>query len=149
MARTVTSSLAFGGMNGREAAPMGEINTTPLIDVMLVLLVMIIITVPPQSHKVGVDLPQTPPHPEWVRPLSNDLRMTRGGDLSWNGQPINDPQLAALLADVAARPKPPEVHFRPDAAARYERVDQVLAIAARTEVKTFGFTDNEQYRDSF
>ncbi len=149
MARTVTSSLRFGGANGREAAPMGEINTTPLIDVMLVLLVMIIITVPPQTHKVGVDLPQIPIDTIDIRPLSNDLRMAANGTLRWNEQAISDGQLAVLLADVAARPKPPEVHFRPDAAARYERVDEVLAIAARSEAKTFGFAGNEQYRDSF
>jgi len=147
MART--SSFSVSGAGGREVAPMGEINTTPLIDVMLVLLIMFIVTVPMQTHKVSVDLPQVPPKPIVIRPLSNDLRMTAQGSLSWNGEAITDGQLAGLLADVAAKPKPPEVHFRPDAVARFERVDEVLAIAAQSEAKTFGFAGNEQYRDSF
>lgn len=62
---------------------------------------------------------------------------------------VSDAQVPALFADVAARPAPPEIHFRPDQAARYERVDEVLALAARSGVTAFGFVGNEQYRDSF
>lgn len=145
-------AYAAASSNGwvREAAPMAEMNTTPLIDVMLVLLIMFIITVPMQTHEVEVALPKTtPPPPEWIQPLRNDLTMSAGGNLSWNNRAVTDGQLAGLLAAVAASPKPPEVHFRPDAAARYERVDQVLAIAARSGATTFGFAGNEQYRDSF
>ena len=127
---------------------MVEMNTTPLIDVMLVLLIMFIITVPPQSHQVEVALPQ-PKDGIVIERVSNDLGMSAGGALSWNGQPISDRQLAGALAEIAAAPVPPEVHFRPDAAARYDRVDQVLAIAARSGASTFGFSGNEQYRHSF
>ena len=81
--------------------------------------------------------------------MKNDLRLSQQGQLSWNGQSISDGQLASALATVAAADKPPEVHFRPDAAARYDRVDQVLAIAARSGAPTFGFAGNEQYQDSF
>jgi len=152
MSRTVTSSEILGGgrYRTREIMPMAEMNTTPLIDVMLVLLIMFIITVPTQSHQVEVALPQPTEIPnDWIKPLSNDLTMTASGNLSWNLHRINDAQLAGLLAEVAARPVPPEVHFRPDAAARYQRVDQVLSIAAHSGASTFGFAGNEQYRDSF
>ena len=146
MAQAVSST---GGWV-REATPMVEMNTTPLIDVMLVLLIMFIITVPSQTHQVEVALPQVaPPPPDWVRPLRNDLTLSANGKLSWNQHAIGDGQLVGLLASVAASPKPPEVHFRPDPAARFERVDEVLAIAARSGASTFGFAGNEQYRDSF
>jgi biopolymer transport protein ExbD len=75
--------------------------------------------------------------------------MAADGALSWNGQAISDAELAGALAEVAASPEPPEVHFRPDAAARYQRVDQVLAIAAQSGAKTFGFSGNEQYKRVF
>jgi biopolymer transport protein ExbD len=147
MARAITSS---GGW-ARNAAPMVEMNTTPLIDIMLVLLIMFIITVPTQTHQVEVALPRQgkPPPPDWVRPLRNDLSMSANGQLSWNEHAISDGQLASLLAEVADLPKPPEVHFRPDSAARFERVDQVLAIAARSGASTFGFVGNEQYNQVF
>ncbi len=151
MARTMTSSGSFGAVDRdrqRDVPPIMAINTTPLIDVMLVLLIMFIITVPMQSHKAEVALPQPGPTLE-IRPLKNDLRLTMAGEISWNGQPINDRQLASALAAIAADPKPPEVHFQPEAAVRYERVDEVLGIAARSGASTFGFAGNEQYRDSF
>jgi biopolymer transport protein ExbD len=129
---------------------MAEMNTTPLIDVMLVLLIMFIITVPTQSHRISMDLPQTPPVPvEWIRPLSNDLAMSDAGRLSWNGRPINDRQLRGLLSAIAKRSEQPEIHFRPDPAARYERVDEVLGIAATSGATGFGFAGNERFKDSF
>jgi len=143
-------SSPFGSVSSaRDALPMSEMNTTPLIDVMLVLLIMFIITVPMQTHQVEVALPQPKAIPEdWIRPLRNDLVMTANGSLSWNDRTINDSQLEALLVSVAHSPKPPEVHFRPDAAARFERVDEVLAIAAKSGASTFGFVGNEQYRNT-
>ena len=130
-----------------EATPMVEMNTTPLIDVMLVLLIMFIITVPSQTHQVEVAVPQQ--GAVAVERIRNDLGLSADGALSWNGQQINDFQLARALAEVAASPTPPEVHFQPDPAARFERVDQVLAIATRSGASTFGFAGNEQYRDTF
>jgi len=146
MARAMASS---GGWV-RDPVPMVEMNTTPLIDVMLVLLIMFIITVPSPTHQVDVALPtSTPPPPDWVRPLRNDLTMSADGKLGWNEHAITDRQLVGLLGAVADAPRPPEVHFRPDASAWFERVDEVLAIAARSGATTFGFAGNEQYRDSF
>jgi biopolymer transport protein ExbD len=143
MAQAASSSNGWD----REASPMAEMNTTPLIDVMLVLLIMFIITVPTQSNQVEVALPQ--PGGIVVEKVRNDLTMAEDGALSWNGQAISDAELAGALAEVAASPEPPEVHFRPDAAARYQRVDQVLAIAAQSGAKTFGFSGNEQYKRVF
>ena len=153
MARVAATSIVQGGFGqgqGRDPLPMADLNTTPLIDVMLVLLIMFIITIPTQTHQVGLDLPRiSPPPPDMVRPLRNDLSLSRDGVLAWNGQTVSDAQLVALLTDVASRPAPPEVHFRPDAAARYQRVDEVLAIAARSGTPAFGFVGNEKYKHSF
>lgn len=149
MAQAVTSSEIFGGgrYQARDALPIGEINTTPLIDVMLVLLIMFIITVPTQTHQVEVNLPTK--SDIIIKRLKNDLGLSAAGALSWNGQEITDSQLAGALAAVAHAPEPPEVHFRPDARVRYDRVDEVLVIAARSGASTFGFAGNEQYHDSF
>lgn len=142
MAQAISSSNGWV----REAGPMAEMNTTPLIDVMLVLLIMFIITVPSQSHQVKVKVPTQ--GGVVVERVKNELGLSADGTLRWNGNAISDAQLAGALAQVAASPTPPEVHFRPDAAARFERVDQVLAIAAQSGASTFGFAGNEQYRDS-
>jgi biopolymer transport protein ExbD len=150
MTRAVSSSGVVSGGRYRmpEIMPMAEMNTTPLIDVMLVLLIMFIITVPMQSHQVEVVLPKPVPGVVIDR-VRNDLGLSAEGALSWNGQAISDAQLAGALAEIVGSPVPPEVHFRPDAAARYQRVDQVLAIAARSGASTFGFAGNEKYRDTF
>ena len=139
-------SMSVGSPDGD--APLCDMNTTPLIDVMLVLLIMFIITVPAQTDQVPVELPR-PGSTVPIEKLRNDLGLSADGVLSWNGRAIDDAQLAGALAAVANSPEPPEVHFRPDAAARYQRVDQVLAIAARSGATTFGLAGNEQYRDTF
>ena len=135
-------------IGGDDHGPMLELNTTPLIDVMLVLLVMLIITIPSQTHKVPLDLPGKTVDVQ-INPLRNLLTLDRQGIARWNGRTLDDRQLAALLRDVAAMDRPAEVHFEPDAAARYERVDGVLALASRSGVGTLGFVGNHRYRDSF
>ena len=128
--------------------PMSEMNTTPLIDVMLVLLIMFIITVPTQSHEVEMALPR-PGDTLDIRPLKNELGLSASGQLSWNGKSISDAQLTGALGGIAAMAKQPEVHFRPDASVRYDRVDQVLGLAARSGADRFGFVGNEQYAETF
>lgn len=147
MAQAISSSLSLGG--SREVPPMSEINTTPLIDVMLVLLIMFIITVPIQTHEVELALPTGKPNPVQVNPVRNELHLSANGQLRWNGKAIDDRQLAGALAEVVSYEKQPEVHFRPDAAARYNRVDQVLGIAAKSGAESFGFVGNEQYESAF
>ena len=131
-------------MRSSDALPFVEMNTTPLIDVLLVLLVMLIVTIPMQSHVVKIDLPQGPPR-EIIDPVRDDIVVTRAGAIEWNGSRIGRTELAGLLGRVAAMTTPPEVHLRPDAQARYDTVDEVLAIAKRAEVRTLGFVGNERY----
>ena len=138
-----------GGRDDGE--PMMEMNTTPLIDVMLVLLIMFIITIPIQTHAVKVDLPQnsdnsTPPD---VEPDQNKLYIDPQGRLFWNSSQIDDVTLRLYLDRTTSMNPEPELHFQPDPQARYEVVDQVLAIVKRANVTKLGFVGNEQYRNDF
>jgi len=123
-----------------------DINTTPLIDVLLVLLIMFIITIPIQTHAVKLDLPQSdgsPPPP--VDPIKNKVVITAAGALLWNGAPVNADQLRQYL-EVSQQMDPlPELHLQPEPTARYETVDQVLAITKQARVEKMGFVGNEQY----
>ena len=127
--------------------PMGEMNTTPLIDVMLVLLIMFIITIPIQTHSVGVDLPQTPDKVAQppVNPIKNRLTIDAEGVLRWNGAAIDRLTLRQYLAASLATPVEPELQFQPAADARYVVVDEVLADIRRAGVKNLGFVGNERY----
>ncbi|PCD01643.1 biopolymer transporter ExbD [Sphingomonas spermidinifaciens] len=132
-----------------DGEPMGEMNTTPLIDVMLVLLIMFIITIPIQTHAVKVDLPQdsSTNRPQEVDPVKNKIVIDPQGNLSWNGAPVNEVTLTQYLDQTAQMSPQPELHFQPDAEAKYDRVDQVLAIIKRANVTKLGFIGNEQYRE--
>ena len=123
---------------------MTELNTTPLIDVLLVLLVMLIITIPAATHTIKLDLPQPGPVPP-VRPTVNLLEMTRGGGLLWNGQSISRQTLAYELQRTQQMQPAPELHFRPDPQTRYDRVADVLGTIKRQQVQRFGFVGNEAY----
>ncbi|WP_405051478.1 ExbD/TolR family protein [Sphingomonas sp.] len=126
--------------------PMMEINTTPLIDVMLVLIIMLIITIPPQTHAVKLDLPQnTPPTDVVVDPIKNKLVITAAGQVQWNGTPV-DLKLLRTYLDVSQQMNPvPELHLQPEPQARYEVVDEVLAVTKRAHVTKMGFVGNESY----
>ena len=126
--------------------PMMEINTTPLIDVMLVLIIMLIITIPPQTHAVKLDLPQnTPPTDIVVDPIKNKLVITAAGQVQWNGTPV-DLKLLRTYLDVSQQMNPvPELHLQPEPQARYEIVDEVLAVTKRAHVTKMGFVGNESY----
>jgi len=127
--------------------PMSEINTTPLIDVMLVLLIMIIMTIPVSTHSLDFDLPQPPPHTSQpVDRLKNSLVLTTGGQLVWNGAAVTDRQLVGLLLTVRATRPEPEVQFEPAANVSYERSARVLQIVEASRVSRFGFVGNERYR---
>ena len=132
-----------------EPAPMIEMNTTPLIDVMLVLLVMMIITIPPQSHAVKIDLAVGPPPVEKVDRIKNHLVVTRDGATLWNGAAVSRPALRGLLAASAALEPAPELHFQPAADAPYAPVDEVLAMSKQAGVKRMGFVGNEAYAKAF
>ena len=129
-----------------EGRPFLDLNTTPLIDVLLVLLVMFIITVPLQTHAVKFDLPTNAPAPvELVNPTRNEVAITRSGAILWNGQPVTKAQLASLLGVARQLHPEPELHLRPDAGARYALVDEVLAMTKRAQVTRMGFVGNEAY----
>ena len=128
----------------REPQPMMEMNTTPLIDVMLVLLIMFIITIPIHSDAVKIDLPGKPRVIE-TNPVRNLLTIDAYGVTRWNGTAASDRDLIATLAATQRMAPIPELHLRPDAAARYERVDQVLAMTKRAHVTAMGFVGNEAY----
>ena len=132
------------------AEPMLEMNMTPLIDVLLVLIIMFIITIPIQTHAVKLDLPQnTPPTDIIVKPIKNDVTITPAGLIMWNGSPVNLQQLRQYL-DVTQQMDPvPELHLQPDPNARYELVDQVLAVTKQAHVTKMGFVGNEAYMSVF
>ncbi len=134
-----------------EGEPMLDINTTPLIDVMLVLLIMFIITIPIQSHAVKLDLPVNQPNqtPPPIDPVKNRIGITAQGQILWNGSSVTPTQLRSYL-DVTQQMNPiPELHLQPDATARYELVDEVLAITKRARVQKMGFVGNEYYTQVF
>jgi biopolymer transport protein ExbD len=129
-----------------DTAPVGEINMTPLIDVMLVLLVMFIITIPLQTDAVKIDLPtdcSSCPQPDGVR---NKLVVTSANRIVWNGIEISKPQLATMLGRTAAIDPQPELHLQPEADARFELVDEILAMTKRAGITRMGFVGNEAYR---
>ena len=130
--------------------PMLDINVTPLIDVMLVLLIMFIITLPIQTHAVKLDLPQdtnTPPPP--IMPTKNKVVITGTNQILWNGSPVNQQQLRAYLDATQQMDPIPELHLQPEPNARYELVDQVLAVTKRAHVEKMGFVGNEAYLGTF
>jgi biopolymer transport protein ExbD len=130
----------------REPQVLADINTTPLIDVMLVLLIMFIITIPLQSHAVKLDLPKRPPVAE-IQPASNTIILTEAGGIIWNDTPLTMPQLAVQLAAVGGMKDQPELHLRPEPKARYNLVDEVLVLTKRAHITRLGFVGNEQFAE--
>jgi len=131
--------------------PMLDVNVTPLIDVMLVLLIMFIITIPIQTHAVKLDLPvnqqNQPPPP--INPVKNVLSINAGDQVLWNGQPVSMEQLRSYLDTTQQMNPIPELHLQPDATARYEIVDKVLAVTKQAHVQKMGFVGNEYYMSIF
>jgi len=132
-----------------ETSPLNEMNTTPLIDVLLVLLVMLIITIPPQTHAVKLDLPSGIPPRVPIKPQSNLLTIDRAGVLRWNGSVMDQSDLRAELAATRQIAEPPELHLRPEPDARHGDVDALLALIKREQVTRVGFVGNERYQHSF
>ena len=137
--------------SNQEGEPMMDINTTPLIDVMLVLLIMLIVTIPPQTHAVKLDLPvnqvNQPPPP--IDPVKNVVSVNAQDQVLWNGGPVTMQQLRQYLDTTQQMNPIPELHLQPDASARYEIVDEVLAVTKRAHVQKMGFVGNEYYTNVF
>ena len=135
--------MAFGTQDDADEV-MNEINMTPLVDVMLVLLIIFIITVPVMKHSVNVDLPQASNQPEDIKPETVRLSVDASGQYHWNEATISDDELTPRLQAEAAKEPQPELHIRGDKAVRYERVAQAMAAAQRAGVRKIGFVTEPQ-----
>jgi biopolymer transport protein ExbD len=134
------------GSGTRDPDVMVDINTTPLIDVMLVLLIMLIITIPIQTHAVKLNMPVGTPPPPLVPPEVVTIEVDFDGTLIWNGRVVPDRQeLEARLRAAAEMPVQPEVHLRPNKLVKYESVAMVMASAQRLGLKKIGLIGNEQF----
>ena len=139
-------NLGSGASAGDEPEVMMDINTTPLIDVMLVLIIMLIITIPVQLHSVNLNMPQGNPPPTPVEPEVVAIDIGADGTILWQGEPLNSrADLEKRLSETAARAPQPEVHLRPHKRVDYGAVAAVLASAQRLGVVKLGMVGNEQF----
>lgn len=130
--------MAFGTQDDTEDV-MNEINMTPLVDVMLVLLIIFMITVPVMQHSVRIDLPRASNRPEDTQPQAINLSVDAKGQYWWNEKAVRDEDLPRLMQDEAARSPQPELHIRGDRDVRYERVAQAMAAAQQAGLSKIGF----------
>ena len=136
--------MAFGTQDEADEV-MNEINMTPLVDVMLVLLIIFIITVPVMKHAVPVDLPRASNEREIIKPETIRLSVTADGKYHWNESDIGDEELEPRLRAEAQKDPQPDLHIRGDKEVRYERVAQAMSAAQRAGVRKIGFvTDPAQ-----
>jgi biopolymer transport protein ExbD len=135
--------MAFGTQDDADDV-MNEINMTPLVDVMLVLLIIFIITVPVMKHSVNVDLPKATNQPEDMKPETVRLSVDADGKYHWNEFAISDEELTPRLQAEAAKEPQPDLHIRGDKNVRYERVAQAMAAAQRAGVRKIGFVTDPQ-----
>ena len=134
------------GEGGADAEPMMDINMTPLIDVLLVLLVMFIITIPVMTHAVKLDMPRPTNQPvELTEPVIIQLEIDFDGTVLWNGTPVTLESLDTYFRREAANDPQPELHIRPNKRASYDVVARVLAAAQRNGLLKIGFVGNEQF----
>jgi len=135
--------MSAGSADGE---PMMEINTTPLIDVMLVLLIMFIITIPVMTHAVKLDMPQkTPPTDNPVTPEVIEIEIDFDGTILWNGTPSTQSQVEGYFRSESQKSPVPELHVRPNRRAKYDVVANVLAAAQHNGITKIGFVGNEQF----
>ena len=140
--------MAMSG-GGDDGEPMMEMNTTPLIDVMLVLLIMFIITIPVATHSVDIDLPvpnNDPPPEDMIDPVQNKIVLTQVGEILWNGTAIDEGRLMGNLEVTKNTVPEPELQFEPEPAASYQISARVLMLIKASGVTKFGFVGNEKYR---
>jgi biopolymer transport protein ExbD len=139
-------AMTLGTGDGSEPDVMVDINTTPLIDVMLVLIIMLIITIPIQTHAVKLNMPVVTPPPTQVLPEVVTIEVDFDGTMIWNGQVLADrAELELRLRGAAAMPVQPEVHLRPNKLVKYERVAMLMASAQRLGLTKIGLIGQEQF----
>jgi len=132
-------------IGGGEDEPMMDINMTPLIDVMLVLLIMFIITIPVMTHAVKLDMPRATNAPSTAQPVVINLEIDFDGTVLWNGTAVEIEALEGYFRREAAIDPQPELHIRPSKRAKYDVVARVLASAQRNGMRKIGFVGNEQF----
>ena len=130
--------MAFGTQDETDEV-MNEINMTPLVDVMLVLLIIFIITIPVMKHSVNIDLPRATNQPQDAKPETIRLSVDADGSYYWNEGKVDDATMSRQLKEVAARNPQPELHIRGDKSVRYERVAQAMAAAQQAGLRKIGF----------
>ena len=139
--------MAFGAFDPNDSQPMAEINTTPLVDVMLVLLIIFMVTAPLFTHAVKIDLPQAQSQLNPEKPTTIALSIDHSGQVYWNDEPISEAQLPERFARAAAERPQPELHLRADRDTRYQVIAKVMAEAQRAGLKKIGFvTDPAEQR---
>ena len=139
-------AMNVGSASSGEDEVMMDINTTPLIDVMLVLIIMLIITIPVQLHSVNLNMPAGNPPPPLTPPVVVTIDIDFDGTVLWNGETIASPQaLESRLVQAAAQSDQPEVHLRPNKLVAYKNVAAVMAAAQRLGVTKLGIVGNEQF----
>lgn len=139
-------AMSVGG--GGEGGPMMEINTTPLIDVMLVLIIVLIMSIPIMTHATKLDMPQTNTPPPQVRPEVIQIDIDFDGTIVWNGTPVKDiPTLESYFRSEKDKDPQPEIHLSPDRRSRYEVTAWVMAAAQRNHMKKMGFVNTAEFHD--
>ena len=141
-------SMSVGGASSSgEPEIMADMNTTPLIDVMLVLLVMLIITIPIQLHAVNMNMPIGNPPPKLVEPEVVKLDIDEKSQIYWNAVIVTKAELELKMTEAVAKADQPEVHFRPNKLAKYDVVATVLASSARIGLTKIGIVGSEQFAE--
>lgn len=140
-------NVGSGSSQAADPEPMMEMNMTPLIDVLLVLIIMMIITIPKQNHSVNLNMPIGNPPPMTEKPVVVTIDVDFDGTIIWDGETIaNRAALEAKMNSVAAMANQPEVHLRPNKLVEYKVVAGVMATAQRLGVTKIGMVGNEQFQ---
>ncbi|MGZ5202765.1 MAG: ExbD/TolR family protein [Telluria sp.] len=142
----MSMNVGGGGAKNADPEPMMEMNMTPLIDVMLVLIIMMIITIPKQMHSVNLNMPVGNPPPPTTPPTVVTIDVDFDGTILWDNTPVDRATLESKLSNVAAQADQPEVHVRPNKLVEYKYVAGVMASAQRLGVTKIGMVGNEQFQ---
>jgi len=132
---------------GEQDQSMMDINTTPLIDVMLCLLILLIMTLPKMTDAVKLDMPRPNQTQQPQPPVIVEVEVDFDGTVLWNGLPVDDATLASYFNTAASQSPQPEIHLRPNRRVKYDYVAKVLAMAQRLHVNKLGFVGSEQFLD--
>lgn len=137
--------MSFGGFDQQGAnAPMSEINVTPMVDVMLVLLIIFIITAPLLTHSIRVDLPTAGSTASPEKPDIITLSLNREGSLFWNDKAVSESDLPGRLAEAGERKPQPELHLRADRDTRYQKIAEIMATAQKAGIQKLGFVSQPE-----